>query len=268
MPDRLDESGIGLSVLICTAYKHHFNWMTYSNWYSVYKNLPNAKVAITCPRSPKIDNYFYHWVYKCGDLRYNLHKNVGEKMGLPYLNKLYGVYLALKEGLVKQPLVVLDADMVALRDLSKATVDKFNEVEFATVRCPYQLEFSGKPVGPIWFFNRVPLEKVAQAINTLRTLKGKEHLDLLALSKVFGDSVNVLEELGCEAGENEVATFAHYGNGCGSFTKKDWEKGRTVPPFNVAYALQSTNMSLNERKVLALWGQMGTLWEAVNQIRI
>ncbi len=268
MPSKLDASGNGLSVLITTAYKHHFNWMAYASWYSVYKNLPNAKVTITCGRAPRIENYFYHWVYKCNDIRYNLHKNVGDKMGVPYLNKLYGVWVALKEGLVKQPLIVLDADMMAMRDFSPATVAELNGAEFATVPCPYyQLAFSGKPVGPLWFFNRVPLEKVEEVINTLRTLKGRDHLDLLALSKVFGNDVRVLEDLGSEVSSDEVTTFTHY-NTVGSFAKKDWEKGKVVPPFNTAYALQSTRMSPNERKVLTLWGQMAELWEAVNQIKI
>lgn len=266
MPDQINASGDGLSVLICTAYLHHFNWMTYSAWYSINKSLPKAKIAITCSRSLNIDSYLYHWVYKCSDLRYNLHKNIN--VDFPYLNKIYGVYLALKMGLVKQPLVVLDADMMALRDLSTASLVKLNNASFATVACPYELEFPNKPVGPLWFFNHIPLEKIAQVINTVRTFKGRDHVDLLALSKVFGDDVEVVDDLGNEVRDHEITTFTHYNGGCGNFTKKDWEKGKTVPPFNVSYALQSLNMSPNERKVLANWGQMANLWEAINQINI
>lgn len=268
MPDRIDASGNGLSVLICTAYLHHFNWMTYSAWYSVNKYLPNAKIAITCSRSTNIDSYLYYWIYKCSDLRYNLHKNVGGQFNLPYLNKIYGVYLALKEGLVKQPLVVLDADMMALRDISSHTLDRLNSVNFATTACPYKLEFASKEVGPLWFFNRVPLEKIGKVIDTVGFFKGQDHLDLLALSKVFGDEVETLNDLGNEVRDHEITTFTHYNDGCGNFTKKDWEKGKTVPPFNVSYALQSLNMSPNEKKVLANWGQMANLWDAINQIRI
>ncbi len=270
IPSRVDISGDGLSVLICTSYKHHFNWMAYASWYSVYKNLPGAKIAITCGRASKIDSYYYHWIYKANDLRYNLHKDVGEKIGVPYLNKLFGVYVALKSDLVRQPLVVLDADMMAVRDLSLPLVNKLNSVEFATVPCPYEheLNFSGKPVGPVWFFNRVPLETIGEAINTLKTLKGRDHLDLLALSKVFGDRVTTVEDLGCEVGSDEAATFVHYNKGCGNFIKKDWEKGKVMPPFNTAYALQAGNVSLNERKVIELWGRMAELWEVMNQIKL
>jgi hypothetical protein len=268
MPKVIDHTGNGLSVLICTAYKHHFNWMTFASWYSIYKNLPNAKMTIACSRATRIGSYYYHWTYKCNDLRYNLHKNIGERMGLPYLNKIYGVYLAVKEGLVKFPLVVIDADMMALRDLSKDTILKLMESEFATTACPYDLPFTGTPVGPLWFFNHISLEKIEEVINTIRTLKGKDHLDLLSLSKVFGDKVVVVNDLGNEVNRDEITTFTHYAGGCGNFTKKDWEKGKTVPPFDVAYALQSVSMSANERKVLSLWGQMGYLWEAMNQVKI
>lgn len=266
MPDHLTSSGGGLSVLICTAYKHHYNWMTYSNWYSLNRTLPDAKVAITCSRTPKIDSYLYHWVYKCNDLRYNLHKNINED--LPYLNKMFGTFFALKMGLVKQPLIVLDADMMILRDFSTDLLKKLSSATFATIPCPYKLDFSGKPVGPIWYFNEVPLEKIGQAINTIKKLKGNDHLDLLALSEVFGDEIEILDELGNEVAESDITSFTHYGNGCGNYTKKDWEKGKTVPPFEVSYALQSSSMSANEKKVLALWGQMANLWGAINQIKI
>lgn len=266
MPDGINSSGDGLSVLICTAYLHHFNWMAYSAWYSVNKFLPKAKIAITCSRSVTIDSYLYHWVYKCSDLRYNLHKNIDKNF--PYLNKIYGVYIALKEGLVKQPLVVLDADMMALREISLSSVVKLNNSNFATIKCPYDLDFSGKSVGPLWFFNHVSLEKIADVINTIGTFKGRDHLDLLALSKVFGDDIEIVDDLGNEACDHEITTFTHYNNGCGNFTKKDWEKGKTVPPFNVCYALQSLNMSPNEKRILANWSQMANLWEAINQIKI
>lgn len=269
MPSELGPGGSGLSVLICSIYKYHSNWMAYSNWYSVYKNLPHAKSAISAGRSSKIDHCLYNWVHKCNDLRYHLHTNVGERMGLPYLNKLYGTYVALSEGIVKQPLVVLESDMLCVSDFSLFAIKKLNEVKFATNRCPYKgVEFSGKPVGPVWFFNNQPLEKLAGVINTLKTLKGRDHLDLLALSKFYGDEVEIVDELGTEVNENNMATFTHYKDGCGNFQVKDWEKGKIMAPFHVSYALQTTDMSVNERKVLNLWSQMRSLWEAINQVKM
>lgn len=267
MSDKVEESGKGLSILISSSYNHHSNWMAYSCWYSIYKNLPEAKVAITVGRPSNNENYYYHWVYKHNDLRYSLHKNYNHQLKSNYINKLFGTYLALKEGLVKQPLLVLDCDMVAIESLNPEVVKVLNNVKFATNKCPYGLNFDGNSVGPIWYFNNIPLEKIEESINTLKTLKEKDHIDLLSLSKVFGEEVTVIEELGDDVKSKKLVTFAHFFNGCGNFTKKDWEKGKTVPPFNVAYALYVVDTTVNEKKVLGLWSQMANLWDLVNQIR-
>lgn len=260
--------GDGLNVLICSSYNHYSNWMAFANWYSVYKYLPKAKVAIAVGRSSRIDHYYYHWVYKCDNLNFHLHKNVGDKLGFPYLNKLYGVYVALKDGVIKPPFIVLDADMMAVNDFSTSLIDSLSKSDFATNVCPYQIPFTGGRVGPIWYFNQSALEKVTEAINTLKTLKGRDHLDLLALSKVYGNNVVVLDELGNEIDEGGTTTFTHYSKGCGNYTKKEWEKGKTLPPFNVAYALHSLDSTVNENKVLGLWSQMGNIWDLTNQVKM
>ncbi len=261
MPDVISPSGNGLSVLIHSNYNHHANWMAYASWYSIYKTLPEAKVAIAVGRASSIQHYYYHWVYRCGDLRYLLHKNIGEKMGLPYLNKIYSTYVALKEGLVKQPLVVIDYETMAVNDLSMDVVSKLNKVDFASSKSCDEV-----PLGSIWYFNRQPLEKLAEVINTIRTLRGRENLDRLALSKVYGTSV--IDDLGNDVKEHGLTVFANYGNGCGNFTKKDWEKGKTVPPFDVAFALHSSEPTVNEKRILSLWSQMGGLWNTVNHIKV
>lgn len=257
MPE-LDTSGRGLSILITSDYKHMYNWMAFASWYSIYKNLPEAKITIVSGRASKIDHYLYHWVYKCADLRYHLHKNISEKF--PYLNKIYGTYMALKKGLIKEPFIVIDADTMAVSDLLPSTIKLLKDVGFAT--SPYYLN-----VGPIWYFRTNALEKIREAINIIGSLKG-EHLDLMALDKVFGKEVTVIEELGNEVEEKSMTTFVHYGKGCGNFIKKDWNKGKTSPPFHVAYALQSVDMSVNEKKVLSLWAQMANLWDTVNQVKM
>jgi hypothetical protein len=264
----LDVDGKGLSVLICSDYTFQFNWMTYACWYSVSRNLPEAKIAIVSPRPKKITNYLYHWVYKILDLRYHLHKNFGERYQLPYLNKIYGVYLALKEGLVKQPLVVLEADMMAVSDFSNSTLEKLSQVTFATNSCSFSVPFDSNPIGSVWYLNGVSLEQLAITINTLGLGKDRSHLDLLALSRVFGKESVVIEDLCNEAHRHEATTFAHYKERCGNFSRADWEKGKIVPPFNVSYALQTSDLSVNERKILSLWHQMATLYEAVNQIKV
>jgi hypothetical protein len=251
MPSHLGQDGSGLSVLVSSEYQYMYNWMTYSAWYSLNKNLPEAKVAIVCPRSKSVDSMLYGWVYKC-DVRYMLHKNVGELYDLSGLNKIYGVYLALKHGLVRQPLVVMDADVMAVDDFTSDTMKVMQD-------CGFAKNLSGS----LWYFNNQPLEKIEEVINTLKVVGG--NLDL-ALDRVFSESV-VLDDLANESYEQGVTTFTRYRERCGNFTGKEWEKGRTLPPFSVGYALQATDMTVNERKVISLWSQMNSLFDSMSQVK-
>lgn len=47
--------------------------------------------------------------------------NVGSKIRCPQFNKVEGLRKALEQGVLKQPFVVLDADMFLLRDVPRAT---------------------------------------------------------------------------------------------------------------------------------------------------
>ena len=51
-------TGVNLNILISCDNSWHHCWMSYATWYSIYKNLPDAKVALSVPRGTV--NYF-HW---------------------------------------------------------------------------------------------------------------------------------------------------------------------------------------------------------------
>jgi hypothetical protein len=140
--------------------------------------------------------------------------------------------------------------------------------KFSTSRCSYDLDFPNVPVGPIWGFNNVSLERIEEAIGNINSFKGEDHLDLLALSKTFGDETTVIEDLESETQEEVATTFTHYRERCGNFVKKDWEKGKTLPPFNVCKSINSSNMTANETKVVSMWATMANLYNVINQIRM
>jgi hypothetical protein len=196
----------------------------------------------------------YNWVNKAG-VKFFLHRDVGRKNGLPYLNKIFSTYIAVKEGLVKQPFIVIDADMMALRSLSELTVNSLSNCKFATNKFP---------MGPIWYFDDQPLEKFVEVINRIKDIQGIEHLDWVALREVFGEPV-VIEGLCNEVHEESLATFTHYREKCGNFRRKDYEKGVVSPPFKDQMTLRTLEMSINERKVFSLWAQMWTSFEALSK---
>lgn len=99
-----------LDVLICSDYGFMFNWMSFAAWYSIRKNLPTANVALLSARSG-FNMQLYNWANKA-NVKFFLHRDIGKKNGLPYLNKIFSTYIAVKEGLVKQPFIVIDADKI------------------------------------------------------------------------------------------------------------------------------------------------------------
>lgn len=256
----ITESGENLSILICTDYQFIYHWMSFAAWYSISKNLPDAKIAVVCSRYP-INLNLYSWVYKT-NTKFFCYPDVGRKNALPYLNKLYGVYIALKEGLVTQPLLVIDADMMALRGFSRETLKILNNCSFASNKSSML-----PPVGPIWYFNvNKSLEIVSQVINKVKEFSSyanNQHLDLLALSQVL--TGKEIEDLGNEAYEENITTFTHYKDHCGNFYRKNYEKGVIYPPFAEGYALRTNDMTVNERKVYALWSQMWLAYDALNK---
>lgn len=255
----ITQTGKNLNVLICTDYSFIFNWMSFAAWYSVSKNLPDAKIAIVCSRN-NINLQLYRWVNKI-DAKFFLHSNVGIGNGISYLNKIYGTYVAFKEELIEQPCLVLDADMMALRGLSQSICDKLNNCNFATNK---------SSVGPIWYFNNQPVEKIVEVINSMKSLhkivddQGIQHLDWMALQEVCGNPV-VIEDLCNEAHEPNATVFTHYRQKCGNFFRKEYEKGLAYPPFTDQLALRTIDMTVNERKVFSLWAQMHMTFEALSK---
>ena len=74
----INSLGEGLSIVIDCEYIPLHNWMAFASWYSISKNLPDAKVTIACKRTMPIQEVFV-WPKKCninffmhnGNMQYN-----------------------------------------------------------------------------------------------------------------------------------------------------------------------------------------------------
>lgn len=60
----ISDTGKNLSICIGCDYSPHFNWMTFLCWYSIQKNIPDAKVYISCFRKNFSYEYF-NWTKRC-----------------------------------------------------------------------------------------------------------------------------------------------------------------------------------------------------------
>lgn len=64
------------SVIIRTKYSPFYEWMAFSSWYSITKNLPDIPVVLWCYPYDKLVNYqLYLWTYKV-NIKYHYSKNV------------------------------------------------------------------------------------------------------------------------------------------------------------------------------------------------
>jgi hypothetical protein len=118
-----NETGKGLSILISCDYIFYHNWMAFLCWYSISKNLPDAKVVIGCNRQ-LMTNQLFNWTKKVG-IPFKLHKE---------MSKEDEVDLLLQEGLISLPVLVLDPCTLAIRDFEESgfDIDKIKGKIFAS----------------------------------------------------------------------------------------------------------------------------------------
>ena len=105
----ISATGDGLNILISCDYLLHHNWMSYFCWYSLQKNLPDAKVFVASPRKIMNANLF-DWARKC-KVPLILHKELD-------LNGQ--IEIVLSKG-AQQPLLVVSPENVCVRDFDEAS---------------------------------------------------------------------------------------------------------------------------------------------------
>lgn len=266
----ITSTGQNLNVLICTDYSVPFNWMSFAAWYSVMNTLPHAKINVLCTRNKLECHQLYIWCYKCG-VDFFQHRGFDNYNELRYLNKLKSVWHAAKEGFVDGPCIVLDADMMAVREFSPKALEVMNDldVEFAADNGHYlSKDLVTKTYGGCWFFQKLVADKVAQTINMVGEFKNVSqdlsHLDINALAKVYDKGV-VVDDLCSEAADGAITAFTHYGESCANFVKKDWLENQRVLPFHSCFRYRKLYMTANEKRVFELWKRMADVFDTVNK---
>lgn len=279
-------TGEGLTVLITTDYTIPFNWMSFASWYSVMKTLPDAKVHILCARNKNEFHQLYLWPYKVG-AEFFMHRGFKNYNHLRYLNKLKSLYHAVKEKFIDGPCLVLDADMMALRELSTTTLEVLNseDVEFATNKAGYAEKMRKsckhvseklKDIGGCWYFKHLTLGKIIGIINTVKKVEevvcknetspvALEHIDILGLANAYGEKTVIIDSLCAEAYEEGITDFAHFGESCGNFVKKEWMESQRVLPFHSCFRYRTLHMTANERRIFELWKQMADAYDIANR---
>lgn len=104
----ISATGDGLNILIACDYLPHHNWMSFLCWYSLSKNLPDAKVFVASHRRLMKHDLFV-WTRKC-NVPFILHKASDDE----------GQIQSAIEFGVSKPLLVISPNSICVRDFDEA----------------------------------------------------------------------------------------------------------------------------------------------------
>lgn len=105
---KISSTGDGLNILIACDYLPHHDWMSFFCWYSLTKNLPDAKVTVASHRR-LMEFEIYSWTRRC-KVPFILHKETDEAGQIE---------VALLQNTHK-PLLVIPPEVVCVRDFDEA----------------------------------------------------------------------------------------------------------------------------------------------------
>lgn len=116
---QINSTGDGLNILIICDYVSHHNWMSYFCWYSINKNLPDAKVFVMCNRNLMQYEDLFAWTKKCNiPLKFCKSADLDTNINLAM------------QSFVSKPVLVVNPDSVCVRDFDEANINQecFKEI--------------------------------------------------------------------------------------------------------------------------------------------
>jgi hypothetical protein len=221
--------GGGLSVVIRAEFRRHHNWMALAAWNSVVRNLPDAAPCLVVHRASPPPPELLTWPFRVG-----LRRVTAPSPGVGVNPLLHAAVAALKAGVAAQPLVVIDAAVMALREPPPGVMALFNRPGLAA-----------SPDRQVWY------------------LSGRSEADLDGLVEGGGEP-EVVYDLCAPAKDDAITVFSSYRDGVGKFVAANWID-RAEYPFPLADRLASPPMSANEAQVLKLWKLTHPVFDTVSR---
>lgn len=249
----ITSTGDNLSILIPTEYSIHDDWMAFSAWYSLSKNLPDAQVAILCLRGIKDGHLSFGWPVRCG-VNYFQHEGLSDSMTL--LNRLKSVYVGLNQKLINQPVLVLPPETVCANSFSTSDMSLLNQSKIK-----FGLGFGNKS---LMYFNNQSMDQWRDFLSQFIGNGPVNDDEVLSrFAEVFGEA-EVLDDLMVPSQSKNMAAFVNYAHSDGDFTIKDWKEKYNVAPFNFATSFfNKQSNSTNERRLIDFWTKLRLVYEMV-----
>ena len=220
----ITESGNNLSVLITTETGQ--DWQTFATWYSIYKNLPNAKVAISCARNSETPFQYFQWTKR---INVPVIRHSPFDTENPIASRLDAIGKAISQKIIEGPVLVVKELIMTIDVLDQKLLEQLN---------------SSSQIfdNDVWF------------------LKQPNMPEMMNSFLLDGDTIKVQEKRLCSEAKDseEIRSIVSYRKGCGKWI--DRLKGC---PFSNANGLMTADMTSSENRIIELWKKMCTLYSVV-----
>lgn len=220
----ITETGNNLSVLITTETGQ--DWQTFGTWYSFYKNLPNAKVAITCARNEETPFQYFQWTKRI-NVPVLRHDKFDKEN--PTSSRLDAIGKAISNKIIHGPILAVKPLVMAIDVLDQKLLEQFN---------------SDSDIfdNDVWFLKQPNIPDM---------------LNSFLLDEV---PIKMQEKSLCEEAKEteDIRSLVSYIKGCGKWIDK--LKGC---PFSNANGLMTAEMTSCENRIVDLWKRMNTLYSVV-----
>lgn len=227
----ISKTGENLDVVILTRTAE--DWRAFACWYSVTKNLPEARVFLICNRTTKVEFQYYQWAK-----RLNLpHVYTNPFCNEPIGDLLGNINTAKIHGFGNETTLFLNYSTMVVGTLDEKWHSLINDPEPLLVIDEYVS------------LSRHIEKKILESIINKFLFTGKFE-GLPVLSQNLCPEAKFTTESECIVGTDK---------GCGRWI--DTMKGC---PFSNADGLLVDDMTVNELRIMNLWRKMVALYSAVN----
>lgn len=246
-------TGRNLHILIPCDYSIYSDWSTFTTWYSITRNLPDATVSIICSRPLDRKSGHFNWAYRMsvGFMQYS---NIVNEYNNKYLNQLYAFYVADLVKLITLPCMVLGPHLIALRSLSRGILSQLNDSNVTSLFSPYMMYFK-YPFG----------ERFDLLLNTCDSVSSL-HDEVGFMTNLANSMQNVIsnDDLCDDCRSDNMSTFASYNTSCGKLVTKNWiDNHKESPLRHVASLAKGKKMSMNEAEIFKLWNKAHAVYDVV-----
>jgi len=231
----ISPSGKNLNIVISNKSSVTDEWMTFSSWYSFFKNAPDANVTFSCLRSSTQNMHqLFNWANRL-NVKFTYYSNKSKQS--QHLNRLLSLKTILKKNMSRTPLLCIEPDVLLTGDLD---VDILNDY-YDKNQCVKSEN------NKVWFITNEQF--VLDSIDDYFLKNSEPNMDICTSL--------------CKDAKSTANSLITYEKGCGRFVTAKWIDNKKGCPFGKASRFRTDSLTTNEKRMLDLWRKLVPLYKAI-----